>query len=273
MDCQIKNNQNKALSSDKPAKPTNLSNSHAMSQSNARILNDTTPSPLAVLVIILMVVLIHAFAIIIAISAQPAPKMPVNVLEAQILSAADAKRMSTQNQARMSTQITQKNPTNNAVVRPKFQERRPQPSSSSPVFQSSSESSFGSDESFYHDFDNPSYSDIEKQAQSQDSTLTEQTEQENSAKPSVSSDDIKKAKTSAASRVIAAWQNHDDVGGKALTVTITLDDAGNVTNVRIGKGDQELAQSATAAIYDSAPFSELAGISKSLTIQFVSKLQ
>ena len=67
-----------------------------------------------------------------------------------------------------------------------------------------------------------------------------------------------------------AWEKYNDAGGKKLKITIQLDDAGNVTGVRIGSGDQEIASSATAAIYDSSPIREMAGLQNSLTIEFSS---
>lgn len=97
---------------------------------------------------------------------------------------------------------------------------------------------------------------------------------------------LKKAAQIATIRIIEAWENkiqendgnphhnYDTISGsgsgsgKKLMVTIQLDDTGGVMGIDIGKGNQELADDIKAAINDSAPFGEVAGMASKLTIEF-----
>lgn len=89
--------------------------------------------------------------------------------------------------------------------------------------------------------------------------------------------ELRQATKSAANRITNTWgtlinqtihanmDHHADFGDKKLIMTVHLDDMGNVIDIKIGKGDQELADSAIAAIRQSSPLSEMAGIGNKLT--------
>lgn len=83
--------------------------------------------------------------------------------------------------------------------------------------------------------------------------------------------ELRQATKSATNRITNTWGTlinqtiHADFGDKKLIMTVHLDDMGNVIDIKIGKGDQELADSAIAAIRQSSPLSEMVGIGNKLT--------
>lgn len=79
------------------------------------------------------------------------------------------------------------------------------------------------------------------------------------------------AQASIASRVQAIWERYDNPPNRRLSATISIDEVGNLQNVRFGAGDKDLEPSLQASIKEAAPFPEMAGIAKTFTINFSTK--
>lgn len=236
-----------------------------MSQSNARILNDTTPSPLAVLAIILMVVLIHAFAIIIAMSVKSDDEPKIHVLEAQILSNAQSMQMSNGRTMSHASQSA----LHSRDVKPKFQPSTPPKmtntwQSSQMVYDESTFSNGTYDA--YEPMNDTAFDDEMADVNSPNTHHDNQTVQEQSKAAKPSSQDIEQAKIQVDARIQQAWRQYADISDKQIMLTIHIDDAGNVTRIKVVGGDQELAANATTAIHDASPFREAAGLTKTLTV-------
>lgn len=86
-----------------------------------------------------------------------------------------------------------------------------------------------------------------------------------------SSSGSNQATANIASRVQAIWERYDNPPNRRLSATITIDDDGNLQNIRFGAGDKDLEPSLQTSIKEAAPFPEMAGIANSFTINFSTK--
>lgn len=219
-----------------------------------------------ILIVILVAILLHLLAIMAMLSVKPAQPPKVNVLEAQILSQADAQRIRSVSNA-VAQKTSHHNEGDTAEFQPTFISSAPSQSTWQPT-QDVQQPSHPSVYEYEH-IEHPSIDETIMTYDTQGSaSIDAPAAQDNTTPKTTPSADLKQAASAATARIIMAWEKYNDAGGKKLKITIQLDDAGNVTGVRIGSGDQEIASSATAAIYDSSPISEMAGLQNSLTIEF-----
>ncbi|MDO4441892.1 MAG: cell envelope integrity protein TolA [Moraxella sp.] len=236
-----------------------------MNTTNAPSVQDQSISPLWVLVIILMVAVVHVFAIIIALSVKSDDEPKTHVLEAQILSNAQSIQMSN---GRIMSHAPQA-ALHNRDVKPKFQPSTPPKMAS--TWQSSQmvygEPTFSNDTyDAYEPMNDAVFDDEMTDANPPNTHHDNQTAQEQSKAAKPSSQDIKQAQIQATERIYQAWGRYADISDKQIKLTIHFDDTGNVTQIKVVGGDQELALNATAAIHDAAPFREVAGLTKTLTV-------
>lgn len=219
-----------------------------------------------ILIVILVTILVHLLAILAMLSVKPVQPPKVNVLEAQILSQADAKRIRS-----VSSTVVQKTIHHNVGDQAEFQPIFRSSTPSKPTWQPIRDIQRPSHPPVY-DYEHIEHPPIDEAIMTYDTqgsaSIDTPTVQESTTQKTMPSADLKQAASAATARIIMAWERYNDTGGKKIMVTIQLDDAGNVTGVRVGNGDQELASSAKAAIYDSSPISEMAGLKNSLTIEF-----
>lgn len=219
-----------------------------------------------ILIAILVTILVHLLAILAMLSVKPVQPPKVNVLEAQILSQADAKHIRS-----LSSTVIKKTIHHNVGDQAEFQPIFRSSTPSKPKWQPIRDVQQPSHPPVY-EYEHIEHPPIDEAIMTHDTqgsaSIDTPTVQESTTHKTTPSADLKQAASAATARIIMAWEKYNDTGGKKLMVTMQLDDAGNVTGVRVGNGDQELASSATAAIYDSSPISEMAGLKNSLTIEF-----
>lgn len=218
------------------------------------------PDAFMLLVIILLVLMLHALMLLIFLSKQPETKPAVNILQAQILSKEQA--------GRIRAQATKPAPSHQSIRPAQTPPTSPSTQYSTHDWSSRTDTWHDTLDDYQETHDNSEYSaDMTSNTDGSDVQDAQNTDNTQRTK-TTPSPEFRQVSEDAASSIIEAWEKYDNIGGKTLFVSMRLDNAGNVIDVRIGKGDQELAESATAAIYDRAPFSELAKFTSELTIKF-----
>lgn len=221
------------------------------------------PDAFMLLVIILLVLMLHALMLLIFLSKQPETKPAVNILQAQILSKEQA--------GRIRAQATKPAPSHQSIRPAQTPPTSPSTQYSTHDWSSRTDTWHDTLDDYQETHENSEYSaDMTSNTDESDVQDAQNTDNADNTQrtKTTPSPELRQVSKDAAASIIEAWEKYDNIGGKTLFVSMRLDDAGNVIDVKIGKGDQELAESATAAIYDKAPFRELAKLTNELTIEF-----
>ncbi|MFA9485325.1 MULTISPECIES: hypothetical protein [unclassified Moraxella] len=222
--------------------------------------------PLWVLVIVLMVVVVHMFVIVVVLSNKNVirsimdTKPTISVLKAQILS---------NNQA---VQINQRHATSHQQKTTHHHKDRQSRLRSSPPKMANTwqnpqkiDNKIATEHDDIHkEMNTATFDDAQLFDGTQDDTA--QHNQTTHINQPPSGQDAKQASIQATARMIQAWERYANIGDQQIKLTIHLDEVGNVTQVKVVGDDQALASNAIAAIYDAAPFSEVAGLTKTMTV-------